>query len=156
MCHLDTLKEAFGLRVPIKYTIERIMADEHHVVAMSLLESKVSSHWFMSTFDLATCNESGGGGNNNRDGKTVRKFFLAERHVCLAFESLYLDSVFLLDGWMVVLLNDKLFWFDKNGKQSETTTKLDASKVKSIYSSGSSLLFTQIGGKLLLKRLCSV
>ena len=150
MCHLDTLKDAFGLRVPMKYTIEwRIMADEHHVVAMSKLDGEASRQWCMSIFDLATCSENS---RSARGGKTARKFFLAERHVRFAIESLYKPCVFLLDGWLVVALNKELVWFDKNGKRSETITELDTNKMRSIYSSRSSLLFTQRDGQLLLKR----
>ena len=38
--HLDTLSNAFCLRVPKEYKVERIMIDEHHVVAMSQLNSE--------------------------------------------------------------------------------------------------------------------
>ena len=62
--HLETLSEAFGLEVPAKYSIKRIMADEHHVWAMGhMKDSETPSRpWFMSVFDLtnATCNESSG------------------------------------------------------------------------------------------------
>ena len=55
-CHLDTLSEAFDLCVPKKYKIQQIMADEHHVVAISSLKGSEpeSRQLFMSIFDLAT------------------------------------------------------------------------------------------------------
>ena len=139
--HLDTLSKAFSLRVPKKYTIERIMADERHVVAMSFLkDSKLSSEWFMSIFDLATYSES--------------DFFLAERHVGLAIESYSLPRVFLFDGWLVVPRENQneLVWFDKRGARSETSTKWDSDDLNNICSSGSSLFFIQRDGNLLLKR----
>ena len=71
--HLDTLSKAFCLVVPKKYTIERIIADEHRLVAMSQQDHS-SRQWFMSVFDLTTCN-------------TSRKFFLAERHIRLDTDS---------------------------------------------------------------------
>ena len=148
--HLDTLSKAFELCVPELYTIERIMADEHHVVAMTQLD-KSSRQWFMTIFNLATCNKSDYR-SARRGGKT--KFFLAEKHVRLAFESLFLPSVFLFNGWLVVPReNEKqLIWFDKNGTRSERSTKWDTKKLKEIHSSGSSLLLlNQHDGKLWLK-----
>ena len=151
VCHLDTLKEAFGLRVPSKYTIERIMTDEHHVVALSRLDNSdlESCQLFMSIFDLPTCNESGD------DGKTAR-FFLFERHIDLTIKPLSLSNVFLLDSWLVVPLNGELVWFDKKeGKRSETSTVLDTCNLDAIYSSGSSLVFALLDrSKFLLKLLC--
>ena len=127
------------MRVPKKYRIEQILADERHVVAMSCLkDSELSSEWFMSIFDLATYNES--------------QFFLAERHFGLAFESVWLPCVFLLDGWLVVARENEneLVWFDKKGKRNETSTEWDSQKI--IFSTGSSLFFMQPDGKLLMKR----
>ena len=155
--HLNTLRKAFGLRLPEEYTIARIKADEHHVVAMSRLRSEVvshdSCHWFMSIFDLATCNDNS---DARRDGgKTSCKFFLIKRHIDLTTEPLLMWSMFLFDGWLVVLRHNRneLVWFDKNGKRSETTTMLkNISYVKDIYSSGSSLLFAVEEDKLFLKR----
>ena len=63
MHSLETLREVFCVRVPDEYTIERIMADEHHVVAVSRLgndpswQNLDSRQWFMSFFDLATLDE---------------------------------------------------------------------------------------------------
>ena len=151
--HLDTLSEAFELRVSKKYTMQRIMVDEHHVVAMSLRRNK--QDWFMTIFDLATCSANGGDNRAARDDKTARKFFLPERHIRLSdVKTVYLYSVFLLDGWLVVPGEDenKIFWFDKNGKRSETSTELDTKIWKEMYSFDSSLLFAQHDGKLLLKR----
>ena len=138
-CHLDTLKEAFSLRVPSKTTIERIMVDEHHVVAMSRPEeSEQESHqWFMSIFDLqASANTNG--------NKTVRKFHLVERHIELSLEPILLSSFFAYNEWLVVpCKNRELLWFDKKDTRNETSTKLDnISDMTAIYSSGSSLLFT--------------
>ena len=145
--HLDTLNDAFGLRVPAKYTIERIMADERHVVVISRLACEPSRQWIMTLFDLATCNESASG------DKTARKFFVAERHVPLAIKSVSLSSVFLFEGWLVVPRKsmNKFVWFDKKGQQSETSTKWDSQYLKKIYSFGSDLLFSTHDGKLLLK-----
>ena len=89
--HLDTLSEAFVLTVSKKYTIHRILADEHHVVAISRLPNKPHSPWFLSIFNLATCNESSSGG-----GKTAPKYFLPERLIHLSFR-----SVFLLDACLM-------------------------------------------------------
>ena len=153
--HLDTLNQAFSLCVPKKYTMHRIMVDEHHMVAMSHLKySELDSRqWFMSIFDLATCNESGGGYGQNRD---VR-FFPTERHIELTIEPLLLSSVFLLNDWLVVPLKNanELVWFDERGKRSETSTKLNNinSNVRAIYLSGLSLLFAVEKDKLLLKQL---
>ena len=156
--HLDTLSKAFDLRVPGNYWIERIMADEHHVVAMSKLKNNTSSsQWFMSIFDLATCNDSIGGditGARRGSGKTTRNFFLADRHVHLDVEAPTFGPNFVLfDGWLVFPnQNRELIWFDKTGKRSETSTPLDTFNLKDIYSFGSSLIFVQHDGKLLLKR----
>ena len=146
--YLHTLSEAFGLRVPRKYAIERIMADEHHVVAMSFAyESgrRESFQWFMSVFDLQAI------GNESSRVETGR-FFQAERHIDLAMPSVWLSEVFLLDGWLVVPSEDdkKLFWFDKDGQQSETSTEWDTGELRAIYSSGCSLLFA-LDDTLLLK-----
>ena len=119
---------------------------------MSRLEDSEpeSCQWFMSIFALATFNVSGGGGENN-----VR-FFLIERHIELTLvEPLLLSSVFLFEEWLVVPLKDanQLVWFDKSGKRSETSTKLNnISNLLAIYSSDSSLLFAVEKDKLLLKQ----
>ena len=140
---LDTLSEVFELRVSNKYTIERIMADEHRVVAISRLASEPSQHCFMSVFDLATCGESAGG------------FFLIERHIDLVMQRLWLEELFLLDGWLVVPRKNPfksvMTWFDKNGKRSEQSTAFDTENLRAIYSSSSSLLFALFDNKLLLK-----
>ena len=145
--HLDTLSKAYSLRVPRRFNIERIMADEDHLVAMSL-ESERYRPWFMTLFNLATCNESSCG------GKTVRKYFLPERHVRFDVEALCLASVFLFDGWLVVPREDhnEFVWFDKKGKQNETSTEWNSKKLNEIFSFGTSLLFAKDDGKLLLKQ----
>ena len=140
--HLDTLRKAFDLPVPKKYRIYQIVADEHHVVAVSRLAG--FTHWFMSVFDLqATCNESGRVARG-------RKLFLAERHVRLDIESFSASEMFLFDGWLVVPLENELVWFDKRGARSETSTEWDSET--DIYSCGSSLLIVLHDDKLLLKR----
>ena len=145
--HLDTLSEAFELRVPAKYKINHIIADEHRVVAMC---SKSLPHQrYMSIFDLATCNESGC--DNSRGEERARKFFMAERHIVLPLESLLIDEVFLL-----VFPNDKrniFVWFNKNGEQSESSTEVDLGNMRAIYSFNSCLLFDLGYDKLLLKRI---
>ena len=133
--HLDTLSEAFGLRVPEKYTIEQIMADEHRVVATS----RVGKQWFMSIFDLS--------GKEN----SARSYFLAERHIELSVQPLW-RPVFLLDGFLVVPQKKELVWFDKRCKRCETSTQVDLSDVLVLYSDGSSLTFVLRNKKLLLKQ----
>ena len=144
---LGTLSEAFGLRLPIEYTVERIMADEHHLVTMNRLENDWSGHqWSMSIFNVATFNESDGDKSDSRGGKTAR-FFVAERHIELSIKSLVLSSVFPFNGWLVVHREKEkeLVWFNKNGKRSETRTRLDSiSNLRAIYSTVSSLLFTTV------------
>ena len=44
MHHLNKPSEAFALHVPAKCTIERIMVDEHHLVALS--------YQWLNIFDL--------------------------------------------------------------------------------------------------------
>ena len=159
--HLDTLSEAFELRVPNKYTMERIMADEHRVVAMSRRSNKPSRHWYMTIFDLATCILS----DNRQQAKRARtkkaaagEFFLAEKHVRLdlgpgfVLDTEYFSQMFLFDGWLVVPRdNRELVWFDKNGTPSRTSTERDTN-FKDLYASGSILLLTTHDDKLLLKR----
>ena len=136
--HLDTLREAFSLRLPKKYKIKRVIADEHHVVAMSRLDREpVTRHWSISIFDLATYNESSGDGGNNNTS-----FYLVEKHIELTTEPLLLSSVFLFHGWLVVPLKNanELVWFDKSGARRETSTKLNnISSVRAIYSSAPEL-----------------
>ena len=144
--HLDTLSKAFQLRGPDEYTIEQIVADEHHVVAMSQHNIERGSHyWYMSIFNLATCNESG--------ETAARTFFLAEKTIDLAFESFSLPRVFLFDGWLVLPLEDKgeLVWLDKGGKRSEKITKWDSNRFEDIFPFGSGFLFTQQDSKILWK-----
>ena len=155
--HLDTLSKAFELRVPVSNFIERIMADEHHVVAISQRKDWTPfRQWFMSVFDLATCNDSPSSDNTGArrgSGKTTLKCFLAERHVRLDFEAQRLPRVCLFDGWLIFPHEEReLIWFDKTGKRSETSTPLVTFDLNDINSSGSSLLFVQHDGKLLLKR----
>ena len=146
---MDTLTKAFCLFVPDEYLMERVMADEHRVVVMSTPNIATSHKLFMSIFNLATCNERGG----NRDARRGTRFFLPEKTIDLAIESQSLPSVFLFYGWLVFLHEDReLIWFDKEGKRSETSTEWDSKKLKEIYSSGKSLLFTQHDSNILLKR----
>ena len=151
VCHLDTLSEAFTLRVPEKYTMERIMADEQHVVAMSRLSSErlqhdsESRHWFMSIFDLQAIAQK-------KDNNTILRFFRAERHIDLDMHSPWVTKLFLLDGWLVALLDDELVWFDKQGKRSQTITRFDnMSDVRAIYFSGSGIFIGLEKDKLLMK-----
>ena len=139
---LNTLREAFGLRVPKKYTIKRIMADEHHLVAMSRLESERPCQWAMSIFDLQAS------GNENGDETKKARFLSAERHVELGMGSMRL-SVFLHCEWLVFPHEKELVWFDKKGNRSVTSTHVDLNNVRDIYSSGSSLLFALHNNKLL-------
>ena len=92
--HSDTLRKAFVLCVPEKYTMHRIMADEHHVVVMSRVDSVPGScHWFMSVFNLqAIYAESD---VRDKAGKKTRKIFLAERHVRLDIEPIRLHCASL-------------------------------------------------------------
>ena len=151
VCHLDSLKEAFGLRVPKKYTMERIMADEHRVVAMSRVGSEslrqtstTPRRWFMSIFDLS--------GKDSCGGKTAaRRFFRAERHIDLTMQSQLPPEMSLIDGWLILALKNELVWFDKKGKRSETSTQLDTSNVRAVFSSGSSIVFEMRGNKLVLQ-----
>ena len=152
--HLDTLSEAFPLRVPAKYRIERILADERHVVAMICLSSEPllqeSRHWFMSIFDLQAI------GNESGDVKTERSLPLLEVwSIDLTIDSVFLHSAFLFDDWIVVSIKNRneLVWFDKSGRRSETSTKLSNinGNMRDIHSSGSSLLFAVDKDKLLLK-----
>ena len=114
VCHLDTLKEAaFGLRVPEEYTMERIMADEQHVVAMGRVGSEsfwqtstTPRRWFMSIFELS--------GKESWAGKTKsRRLFLAERHIELTIQSQLPPEMSLLNGWLILPLVNRLVWFDK-------------------------------------------
>ena len=161
VCHLDTLRTSFCLVVSDEYTIERIMSDEHHVVAMSRpKDSELLSQWFISIFNLATCNESGVGDFDNSNAKlggdetASTKFFLAEKTIDLPIESYPMPRVFLFNGWLVVPLKDeqKLIWFDKEVELSETITKWDSNRFKDFFPFGSGLLFTQHDSKILLKR----
>ena len=117
MHHLDTeLSKAFILYMPEeKYTMERLMADEHHLVAMSRLED--SEQWFMSVFDLSG------------RAKSSRRFVLAERLIELESLQAQWLPVFLLDGWLVAPHKKQLVWFDKRGERCETSTHVDLSDV---------------------------
>ena len=149
MHDLNTLREAaFDLRVPAKYAMTRIMADERHLVAMSCVDGGGGggSRWFMSIFDLS--------GKENSD----RRFFFAERHIELAERSLRHQQphllclpVFMLDGWLVVPHDKELVWFDKEGQRCKTSTQVDMSGVQVIYSTDSSLLFGLRNKELLWK-----
>ena len=115
--HLDTLSKAFCLRVPKEYTVARILADEHHLLAMLQTGSK----WSMSVFDLATCNQIDG--DQHASGDNMARFTLADRHIPLDTQTPDFDEVFLLDGWLVVPFIDEILWFDKEGHRSETSTE---------------------------------
>ena len=137
--HLDTLNEAFELRMPARFTMKRIMSDEHRVVAMSRLgdEPDESCQWFVSIFDLQARAKKG-------DKAERRKFFLVERHIDLMLtQPLLMLSVFVLDRWLVVPRQNELVWFDKKeGKRSETITVLNnTNELRATFLSGSSLLF---------------
>ena len=155
VCHLETLREAFCLRVPAKYRIERILADEHHLVAMTRRENESDwavRQWSMGLFDLQAIGKESGRDKGAEVGKSA-SFFLIERHIDLTIESHLLPShFFLFDGWLVVpqWKKKKLVWFDKNGRRSETSTEWDSENLSQIYSSGLSLLFSQPDGKLWL------
>ena len=147
--HLDTLSEAFVLTVSKKYTIHRILADEHHLVAVSCLEGDpfgTLTQWFTSVFDLATCNEIGNGGETAR-------FSLPERQIDFPTIWPSIADVFLLDGWLVVRGLNELVWFDKEGNRSETSTELDTPILQKMYASGSVLLLDVYQNALLIKRL---
>ena len=138
-----------------EYTIDRIMADEHHLVAMSRLDGETTSNWFMSVFDLQAFGEASGDDKDAGVGKTASKFFLLERHIDLAIQRLWLSEVFLLDGWLVVPHRDKdtFSWYDKDGQRNATSTDVDLGNVRAIYSSGgSNHLFDLDDDTLLLKR----
>ena len=141
--HLDTLSKAFDLLVPQKYRIDRIIADEHHLVAVCRVSDE-ARQWYMTVFDLATCNQIG--------GKKKARFPLPERHIDLAIEWLLIEEVFLLDGWLVVPSDNEILWFDKEGKRSETSTELNNRELQTIYASRSVLLFLFHDGTLLMKR----
>ena len=148
---LDTLNKAFVLCVPEQYTMRRIMADEHHLVAMSRVASVPGScHWFMSVFNLQAIYAETG--FRDKAGKKTRKIFQAERHVRLDIEPIWLPSAFLFHGWLVVVLTNELAWFDKEGARSATSTEWDSNNWKGICASGSSLQLIRHDGKHLLKR----
>ena len=149
--HLDTLSEAFVLIVPKNYRIHRILADEHHVVAVCRMENDwfgTFTQFFTTVFDLATCNEIGGGG-----GKTAN-FSLPERRIDLLTMWYWIADVFLLDGWLVVPGANELAWYNKEGKR-ETRTELVTHKL-TIFASRSVLLFEipDSDKMLLMKRVC--
>ena len=148
--HLDTLSKAFSLLVPKRYTLERIMADEHHVVAMSLESGEAESRQlFMSVFDLQAFGHDGSG-----DDKRVRRFSLPKRHFYLDIELPWLDQVFLFDGWLVVPEVQQITWFDKEGHRSESSTEWDSNGLINTFASRSILVFAFEDGKLLMQRLC--
>ena len=151
--HVDTLSKAFELVAPEKYTMKRIMADEHRVVAISRLDSE-PREWFMSVFYLAACNESGEDKRTTRRGRSAAsKYFLAKRHIRLDTDSVLLYNGFLFDGWLVFPgEKSELIWFDRNGIRSEVRTKLDSENCRDIYSFGSGLIFTQHGSTILMRR----
>ena len=146
--HLDTLSEAFALLVPKKYKIERLLADEHHLVAVCRMGDK-TRQWYMTVFDLATCDEI-----LSRSGDKTGHFCPPESLVDLDMEWLWQEELFLLDGWLVVPSAEEILWFDKRGNRSETSTYVDTSDLHTIYASRSALLFHFHDGKLLMKRIC--
>ena len=145
---VDTLGETFSLRVSKKYRIHRIVADEHHMVAMWRLEGDpfgMFTHWFTSVFDLAICNEIGSGGKK-------ACFSLPERQIDLPPIWLSIADVFLLEGWLVVRGLTELAWLDKEGNRSETSTELVTHKLRKMYASRSVLLLDVRHDMLLIKR----
>ena len=133
---LDTLNVAFSLRVTKKHIIQRIMADENHLVTMNRLEKVWSDQWSMSIFDLQA-----------KSGMENGDFFLAERHVEMGMLSSMWLPVFLHCEWLILQQEKELVWYDKNGNRSETRTQLDTNNMLAIYSSGSSLIFTMRNNK---------
>ena len=144
--HLDTLSQAFLLRLPEQYTIERILGDEHHVVALCPARN-CHRRWFMCLIDLATCNKNEGGYQMDRVGLSENQFYIE-------MEWMWLDQVFLLDGWLVVPGTQEMLWFDKEGTQSDLSTAWDTTKLLAIYASRSVILFKFGDGTLRMKRLC--
>ena len=86
---------------------------------------------------------------------TARVFLAANCRIGVEIKWLWLDKVFLLDGWLVVPSDQEITWFDKEGFQSETRTNWDnTTKLRGIYASRSVVLFKFRDGSLLMKRLC--
>ena len=110
------------------------------------------TQWFVSVFDLSTCNEIGNGGGGGGCDKRAQ-FSLPERRI--DFPSINPPTTFLLDGWLVVPGVNELAWYDKEGKRSETSTKLVTHKL-TIFASRSVLLFDTPGNNkmLLMKQVC--
>ena len=154
--HLHTLNEVFCMRVPNEYTIERMMAEEHRVVAISrrdrrpLWQNSESGPWCMNLFDVDIFSEWDYDFFARRC--MTAPFPVSEWHIGLDMQLPRLENVFLLDGWLVVTGDNEIFWFDREGKRSETITKLDNGELRTIYSSSSSLLFSLHDDTLLLKR----
>ena len=146
--HLDTLSEASGLRLLKEYTVKRIMANEHRVVALSNLKE---SEYLMSVFDL----QGTGNDRSGDDKRAARRFSLPERHFPLGIESPYSSEVFLVDDWLVVPTDQHIFWYNKEGHRSETAIELNrTAKSDTIYTSRSVLLFDFTANKkLTMKRL---
>ena len=146
--HLDTLSEALALRMPTLYTIERILADEYHVVALCRVDYE-ARQWYMRLFHLATCNHIEG------DNTSARDISFAEICIDVVISWLWIDQVFLLDGWLVVPSYQEITWFDKEGTRSETRTNWDnTTQLRGIYASRSVVLFKFRDGSLLKKSLC--
>ena len=159
VCHVDTLTEVFSLRVPKKYMMERIMADEHRAVVISRLkDSEPSSQWFMSNFYLQTLGKEIGGERDSKNarGEKAEHFFLIERKIDLNLDWVRLQDIFMLDGWLAVPRNEEIIWFDKEGNRSETSTDLDTNELRGIYSSNSNLLFVLNNDKVFVKRCLDV
>ena len=153
--HLDTLSEAFVLRMPAKYTIERILADEHHVVALCPVGDE-ARQWYMCLIDLATCNQiEGDTSNTSVGGVQTARVSLAEFPIDVEISWQWLDQVFLLGGWLVVPSDQEITWFDQVATRSETRTNWDNNtQLRAIYASRSVVLFKFGAGSLLMKRLC--
>ena len=153
--HLDTLSEAFVLRMPAQYTIERILADEYHVVAMCPVGDE-ARQWYMCLIDLATCNQiEDDTSNTSAGGVKTACVSLAENRIDVEISWLWLDQVFLLDGWLAVPSYQEIMWFDKEGTRSETRTNWDnTTQLWAINASRSGVLFKFRDGSLLMKRLC--
>ena len=154
--YVDTLREAFGLRAPEKYKIERLMADEHQLVAMSRSsEAPDSRQWFMSVFDSANCDQIDYECNKSAQRFEIsRRFALPERHVEIDIQaSPWLSQVFLVAGWLAVPGDRHILWFDKDGHRSETSTEWDTAQLRKTFASRSILVFAFHDRKLLMKRL---
>ena len=129
------LSEAFALLVPKKYKIERLFADEHHLVAVCRVGDK-TRQWYMTVFDLAG-NQIGSGDGNDKTGH----FCPPESLIDLDMGRLWQEELFLSKGWLVVPTAEEILWFDKWGNRSATSPSVDTSDLHTIYASRSVLLY---------------